>query len=402
MYENEMERLLELYMSGLYGSPYYAKQVSGKDCFTSYEQFQSIPFSYKEDIRESSIMDRTATKSGDIFGIFSSSGTTGNKTYYIYNKKDKIVHESFVKTYLTEIGIIPSDIGGIMAPIDTGVMAHTMMWEFTTMGASYVNCPEPSPHNMISVLDAVPVTVIATRPNVVSSPIYTPELIGRFRKSSVNKLILGGGFLSSERRKLIEYLWDAKCFNLFGMSEMFGPMAAECQMRDGLHYLDNYLMIELIDPTTGKPVPSGEPGVAVYTTLWDKGFPLLRYWTDDYMLLDHENCKCGSQHPRLRYLGRLGDCHKTDDGRFVFPEQVENILFSNNLCGEYYIDIQPECIIVSAENVPAPYSSLTADSYLVEDGLQELFGANDIKLNLVPAGTFAPNAHGKRFANPKA
>ena len=103
----------------------------------------------KKSIRDTAIFERTNTSKSDVYGIFSSSGTTGDKTFYVYNKNDKKVHEEFVRTFFDEMKISNDDIGGVMAPVGTGVMAHTMLWEFSAVGAGYINCPEPSPKNMI-------------------------------------------------------------------------------------------------------------------------------------------------------------------------------------------------------------------------------------------------------------
>jgi len=334
MFEKELEKLQGLFDKGLFNKPFYMDKIKSKDYLMAYDKFTQIPLTYKKDIRNSDIFDRTATQLGDVFGVFSSSGTTGNKTYYIYSKEDKTVHEEFVKTFYTELGVKKEDLGGVFAPIDTGVMAHTMMWQFTTMGAGYVTCPEPSPVNMAGVLKSVPVTIVATRPNVVSTMALDPELAKIAKESTVKKLLLGGGFLSKERRKLIEKTWDADCYNMFGMSEMFGPMAGECKQKDGQHYLDKYLMIEILNPKTLEPCSPGEIGVAVYTTLWEKGFPLLRYWTGDLMSVTYEKCKCGSELPRIRYMGRLDDSFCIND-KYIFPEALENILFSNGYYHEY-------------------------------------------------------------------
>ena len=226
-YQIELEKLKSLYEKGIYSPAFYRNKVSDVRSFENYEEFRKIPFTYKNEIRNTSITQRTTTKPGDIYGIFSSSGTTGEKTYYIYNKNDKKVHEEFVRTFYTELGIVPSDIGAVMAPVDTGVMAHTMMWQFTTMGAGYVNCPVPSPENMIDTVTKVPVTVIATRPSIASGVTYNPLLKKMARDSKVSKLLMGGGFLSSERRKLLEQSWGAEFYKMFGMREMFGPMAGE-------------------------------------------------------------------------------------------------------------------------------------------------------------------------------
>ena len=337
MYEAEMSKLRELYRQGVLEKTYYKNSLEGIGSFLSYDRFCRIPFMTKQSIRETPIMERTNTAFGDIHGVFSSSGTTGDKTFYVYNRNDQRVHEEFVRTYFTQLGITPCDIGGVMAPIGTGVMAHTMMWQFQIMGAGYINCPDPSPESILEFTEKVPITVISTRPSIVSSVAYSPEWTIRAQRSSVRTLALGGGFLSAQRRQLLERVWDAKCYSLLGMSEMFGPIASECPAQDGMHYLDRYLLIEVVDPVTKQPVPDGKPGVAVYTTLWDKGFPLLRYWTDDVIRIEREQCVCGCGLPRIYYVGRRADCYEIGD-RTVYPEQVEDILFSYGLIGDYRID----------------------------------------------------------------
>lgn len=389
MYDEELKKLRDLYNKGIYEAEFYKKKINDIIQLRSYEDFQTIPFMYKKEIRNTGIGERSTTKIEDIYGVFSSSGTTGEKTYYIYNRNDKRVHEEFVKTFYTELGITEKDIGGVMAPVDTGVMAHTMMWQFTTMGAGYVNCPSPSPENMIETIKKVPVTVIATRPSIASGVAYNPVIQRMARKSSVKKLLMGGGFLSAGRRKLLENVWEAECYNMFGMSEMFGPMAGECRQKNGLHYLDSYLMIEIVDPVTGKPVEEGRPGVAVYTTLWDKGFPLLRYWTDDIMYITREKCSCGSKYPRLFCLGRLTDCYKID-GSYVFPENLENILFAHGFIGEYIAENTEEGFLVKTEGVEDSFDQL------MEKEIRELFHA-DVQIDIVPPGSLNYDGHGRRF-----
>jgi len=386
-YNTELEKLKNLSKQGLYNAPFYANRLTDS-CFDNYEEFIKLPFMYKQELRETSATERTATRPEDIYGIFSSSGTTGDKTFYIYNHKDKKVHEEFVKTFYTELGIKSTDIGGVMAPVDTGVMAHTMMWQFTTMGAGYVNCPEPSPENMADVVTKVPVTVVATRPNVASNVIYNPDANKKARDSHVKKLLLGGGFLSSERRKIIEKAWDADCYNMFGMSEMFGPMAGECKYKHGQHYLNNYLMIEIVDPITKLPVEEGKEGVAVYTSLWEKGFPLLRYWTDDLMRISYEPCECGSINPRLFYYGRLGDCVKLED-RYIFPENVENILFKHGYIGEYKIGQKEDLITIKTESEGGKISQALLDE------MNALFGCK-VDILIVPPKSLNYFGHGKR------
>ena len=165
MYELELQTLKELYNRGIFEPEFYSQRITDSSVFNDYASFQKIPFMYKRDIRNTPIEKRTTTKSKDVYGVFSSSGTTGEKTFYVYNKNDKKVHEEFVRSFYTELEVSENDIGGVMAPVDTGVMAHTMMWQFTTMGAGYVNCPIPSPENIIDTI-----SISAKRPTHDASP----------------------------------------------------------------------------------------------------------------------------------------------------------------------------------------------------------------------------------------
>ena len=393
LYESELEKLRALFEQGVYKPAFYNKKLNDIAQLDNYDSFKNIPFTYKWEIRNTSVEERSTTSAKDIYGVFSSSGTTGEKTYYIYNKNDKRVHEEFVTTFFTELGVKEDDVGAVMAPIDTTVMGHTMMWQFTTMGAGYVNCPIPSPENMIDIVTKVPVTVVATRPAIASGVAYNPLIKQVAQNSKVNKLLMGGGFLSSERRKLLEDAWNAECYNLFGMSEMFGPMAGECRKKNGLHYLNQYLMIEVVDPDSGEPVAKGTPGVAVYTTLWDKGFPLLRYWTDDVMILTEDKCECGSCLPRLFYLGRLNDCFRTEK-RFIFPENVENILFKYGNIGEYRVERHNGNYLVKTEG----HGKDPNPDMLNE--LNDLFGVS-VEVEIVIPGSLNYDGHAKRFSDDK-
>lgn len=396
MYEEELKRLQALWESGVFAPHFYSKKIAGGHSFESYEAFREIPFTYKHELRETSAFDRTTTKPGEIYGVFSSSGTTGDKTFYIYNKKDKEVHEEFVKCFYTELGVNATDIGGVLAPVDTGVMAHTMMWQFTTMGAGYVNCPEPSPENIAELIRKIPITIVATRPSIACNVAKNPETAELARTSKVKKLLMGGGFLSKERRKLLEKVWDADCYNMFGMSEMFGPMAGECRQKDGQHYLNQYLMIEILNPVTLEPVAPGEIGVAVYTTLWDKGFPLLRYWTDDLMMVTYEPCPCGSRNPRLYHKGRLAD-YLLVNGAYVFPEQLEDLLFEHGYFGEYQAIVQKDAAgnLLHVQVLSEQDKIDTVDEALVTK-LATLF-ACETSLKIVPMNSLSYDGHGKRF-----
>lgn len=392
MYERELKQIKALFESGLYRSPFYSKKINGIEDFESYESFLKIPFMYKDDIRSCKAYERTSAKPDEVYGIFSSSGTTGEKTFYVYSKRDKQVHEEFVKEFFTEFGVKSTDLGGVFAPVDTGVMAHSMMWQFTTMGAGYVTCVEPSPENMIDFIQKLPVSVVATRPSVVCSIVGNPGYEEIARKSKVRLMLLGGGFLSEGRRKIIEKVWGAECYGLLGMSEIFGPIGAECRVKDGWHYPDKYIFVEVVDPKTHLPVREGEPGVGVYTTLWDKGFPLLRYWTDDIIYLDTKPCACKRPLPKIHYMGRLADC-LIINGKYVFPAMLEECLFKYGFTGEYRAVKDGEKITVILERV----EGFEADGQLKREIDAIFMSETDIEFK--PGREMLYDGHGARFKN---
>ena len=116
-------------------------------------------------------------------------------------------------------------------------------------------------------------------------------------------------------------------YDIYGLTEIYGPgIGINCQNESGIHYWDDYIYIEIIDPVTGEPVPDGEEGEIVITTLVKEGAPLIRFRTHDLSRIIPEKCPCGSKFPRIDIIrGRSDDMFKVR-GVNMFPSQVEEIL----------------------------------------------------------------------------
>lgn len=319
---------------GYFDIPFYKDKCSEIGIQLSdiktYDDFLHIPFTVKEDLRNTSPYERTLTARNEIYGLYSSSGTTGNKTFYIYNHIDRKKQANFVRTYFKTIGMKEGGLGATFAPIGSAVMGHCMMWQFQAMCMGMTICADLSPESVIETISKLPVTDIATLPRVASSIYEKKEWRDIAKKSTVERLVLGGDFLSNARRRIIEDTWNAKAYDSFGMSEAFGPLANECTEQNGLHYLDDSLFIEIIDPETLMPISGDEIGVGVYTTLWEKGFPLLRYWSGDLFRKISTPCPCGSKLPRIEYFGRACDCVSINN-TYISPKQVEEITLTVNI-----------------------------------------------------------------------
>lgn len=338
MLQSWMNYFREAVCEGHYDTPFLRQKYGDMLAdIKTYADFSRLSFSYKHEIRETDFQSTTAAKTEDIFGVFSSSGTTGEKTYYAFTHKDKAVHAECAKYLLSGVGITSKQFGGVLVPIGTGVMGQTMMWQFSACDAGYINCPIPSPDAVAELVANFPIDVLAGLPNNAASVAQNPEWVNVAYTSKVHTLLMGGDCLTEQKRCLLEQLWNADCYNMFGFSEIFGPFAGECKKKNGLHFLPQYLFIEVIDPITLLPVPEGKIGVAVYTTLWGKGFPLLRYWSDDFIRLSHEPCACENGFPRFWFLGRMADTFRGVRGSWIFPTDIEPILGQASFYGHYRV-----------------------------------------------------------------
>ena len=125
----------------------------------------------------------------------------------------------------------------------------------------------------------------------------------------------------------IESAWDMLATDVYGLSEIIGPgVSQECTYKEGLHIYSDVFYPEIIDPETGKPVPDGEDGELVITTLTKQGIPLIRYRTRDIVSMTTEVCKCGRTSPRTSKIKGRTDDMIVVRGINVFPSQIEHVL----------------------------------------------------------------------------
>jgi phenylacetate-CoA ligase len=149
--------------------------------------------------------------------------------------------------------------------------------------------------------------------------------------------IFGSERWSKQMRARIEEVMGVETFDIIGMTELYGPgTGIDCQVHEGIHYWADYFLFEVVDPVSGEPVPHGESGEIVATTLTKEAMPLLRYRTRDVSRLMPEPCPCGSEHPRIdRILGRTDDMFKIH-GVNIYPGQIDHILSQSEGVGSEY------------------------------------------------------------------
>jgi len=180
-------------------------------------------------------------------------------------------------------------------------------------------------------------------------------------QTSLRTLIIGAEPHTEAQRARIEALLGVKAYNSFGMSEMSGPgVAFECPFQNGLHIWEDYYIVEIVDPDTLLPVPDGEIGELVLTTLNRESMPIIRYRTRDLTRFLPGECPCGRTHRRIyRIKGRSDDMFIIK-GVNIFPMQIEKILMHFEELGSNYL--------ITLEN------SGNSDEIIVEVELTELTG----------------------------
>jgi Coenzyme F390 synthetase len=222
------------------------------------------------------------------------------------------------------------------------------------------------------------------------------------RDTKLRTLVIGAEPHSEETRRRIEDMLGVKAYNSFGMSEMCGPgVAFECQEQNGLHIWEDYYIVEIVDPDTLEPVPEGQLGELVLTTINREAMPLLRYRTRDLTRILPGECPCGRHHKRLDRMQGRSDDMIILKGVNIFPIQIEKILMQyQELSSDYLITLE------TLENndgmtVDVELKQIATDDYALLSNLTKSITArlrDEIlvtpRVRLVPKGSL-PQSEGK-------
>ena len=309
------------------------------DDITSIDDIVKLPYTTKQDLRDNYPFGLQAAPQSEIIRIHASSGTTGNPTIVGYSRKDIGVWSECMARCLTAYGITRDDIMSIAygyGLFTGGLGAH---YGVETLGAAAVPVSTGNTEKHIRLLKDLGVTGIACTPSYALHLAETMEKLGIDKKTlKLRSGAFGAEPWTENMRHEIEERLGLKAYNLYGLSEIMGPCVSyECSEQSGSHVNEDHFFPEIIDPDTLEPLPLGQTGELVFTTLTKEGMPLLRYRTRDLCCLYREECACGRTSVKMgRILGR------TDDmliirGINVFPSQVESVILSMPECAPRYL-----------------------------------------------------------------
>ena len=326
-----------------------------------------LPFTRKVDLRDNYPTGMFSAPKSQVVRYHVSSGTTGKPTVVGYTKGDIETWSESLARALTSIGLDSDDVVqvGYGYGLFTGGLG--LHYGAERIGAAVLPVGTGNTERQIELMQDLGTTAIACTPSYFLHIMEVADKMGiSIKKDTKLKAgIFGAEPWSLETRKRIEDATGINAYDIYGTSEISGPLFTECHVKKGIHVWADMFLIEVLDPKTDEPVADGETGELVFTTLHKFALPLIRYRIGDLTIRNSETCECGRTHPRImRILGR------TDDmliirGINVFPSQVESVLMNIPEVGDHWE------ILVDRKG---PLDMMTVRVELTETGFSDRIG----------------------------
>ncbi|MDD5017964.1 MAG: phenylacetate--CoA ligase [Eubacteriales bacterium] len=302
------------------------------------DDIRKIPFTVKDDLRENYPYKLFAVPMRDVVRIHASSGTTGKPTVVGYTRNDIDMWAECIARMACAAGATPDDIVQITFGYTLFTGAFGLHYGLEKLGASVIPISGGNTERQVSVMQDFGSTIL------VGTPSYAMYLAEVAKKMGVDteKLplrlgLFGGEGHTEEMRREIEKALHIIATENYGLSEVIGPgVSGECYCKNGMHICEDHFYCEIVDKDTLLPVPAGQPGEMVITSLSKEAFPILRYRTKDITWLIPEKCACGRTSMRMAKIQGRTDDMLIIRGVNVFPSQIEGVLVGIEDIGPHY------------------------------------------------------------------
>ncbi|MFZ4394935.1 MAG: phenylacetate--CoA ligase family protein [Kiritimatiellia bacterium] len=344
--------------------------------------------------------DMTAVPEADVVFVSASSGTTGVATLSPFTQEDFKDFQNAQSRLFWAAGMRPKD-RYVHALNFTLFVGGPDVIGAQNLGALCIWAGAIPSDRLLFILQSLQPTITWTTPSYAW---YLGETarnqgIDPARDLAIRKIIVAGepGGSIPATRQAIEALWNADLYDFYGISDIYGACAGMCSQKDGLHLVEDQILLEVLNPVTLEPVDDGVPGEMVLTTLRKRARPMIRFRTGDIITAQREPCACGRTHVRIRVNGRVDDMFIVS-GVNVFPSDVEVIVRSHaELTGEYRIRVFTEDHLTRFEvEVERRKEAQASAKHLAEQVSQELkvrLGVKPKEIKVLDAGTLPRATH---------
>lgn len=312
--------------------------INSADEINSLEDLAKLPFTEKDDLRQSFPKGLLAVDKSEIVRIHSSSGTTGIPTVIYFSKDDLERWTSLIARSIYSTGARSSDVFQNMMSYGLFTGGLGLHYGAERVGMTVIPVGGGNTKRQLQLMKDFQTTVLHITPSYLLHIHEKMKELG-FELDDLNlkKAFIGAEPHSENTRLKLQDLYNIDAYNSYGLSEMNGPgVAFECEHKQGMHIWEDAYIVEIIDPSTGNPVEDGQKGEIVLTNLTRQANPILRYRTRDLAYLISETCPCGRTHRRLsRILGRTDDM-LIINGVNIFPSQIEEVVMQIPEVGTNY------------------------------------------------------------------
>ncbi|WP_349409645.1 phenylacetate--CoA ligase PaaK [Pseudalkalibacillus sp. SCS-8] len=379
----QLERLKRTVQTVYEKVPYYKKKFEdsniGPNDINSLEDVKKLPFTKKQDLRDHYPFGLFAVEQKDIVRLHASSGTSGKPTVVGYTKGDIKVFSEVVARSIAAAGGEPGQVlhNAYGYGLFTGGLG--LHYGSEQLGMATVPVSGGNTQRQILLIEDFKPQVICGTPSYILNIAETMEKMGKDpRNTSLKYGIFGAEPWSEEMRQTLEEKLNIKAVDIYGLSEIIGPgVSIEChEAQDGLHIADDHFFAEVINPETLQPLPDGEYGELVFTSLTKEAFPIIRYRTGDIAAINRGTCQCGRTSIRMtRVKGRIDDM-LIIRGVNVFPSEIENCLLQlEEIVPHYQIQLKRngtmDQVVLQVEVSEKVFEECAQDlSHLMMEGLK--------------------------------
>jgi phenylacetate-CoA ligase (EC 6.2.1.30) len=389
-------------------SDFYKKKFDGAGVkpgdIQSMDDLRKLPFTYKSDLRDTYPTGMFCVPNEQLVRFHVSSGTTGKPTVVGYTRNDINEWATSLARALTSIGVGRGDVIQISYGYGLFTGGLGLHYGAEEVGCTVLPTSSGNTEKQLDLMQDLKSSVMACTPSyfLFMNEVANQAGISIKNDTQLRVGIFGAEPWSEEMRTRIEEATGIKAYDVYGTSELSGPLCTECQYQDGIHIWADQFLIEVIDPETGEQLTEGERGELVITTLAKEALPLIRYRIGDITVINKQPCKCGRTHPRImRVLGRADDMLIVR-GINVFPGQVESVLMTIPEVGEHFMIVvdrvnELDIMKIQIEMTDEAFSDRVNDIISVEKkvatALKNVLNLA-VKVELVEKGTI-PRSMGK-------